>query len=201
MTELIEKKSFNWEGPYQLDEFFLNTSLHEQYKCAGVYIWTLRDKKTGVKKIYYVGRAMGNPTLTARTLAHYVFRISALYTIPAEFRRNSLKWTPGDIGYDNYKNTLTDINEFKNLIEDAFDVPKYLSVYFHKQKREGKILENLERQLLYALQPEGTKMGRESMPDGALEFSQTYEHNFDQVKDNGVLKRLIAEAAEKNSIK
>jgi len=161
----IKTVTLEWDGPHTLPEFVRDSKLRKDFDQAGVYLMFLSGEP---ERVNYVGKACGAPTLLRRQMEHYARQIGGLYTIPADHRRNKKEWVP-DLRDPSVAQTVLNKNDFLALIEDAFDLAKKTEVYLAPYE-DKEVLKQIERNLLYDLQPSGTKWGTKSPPPTVLDI-------------------------------
>ena len=160
-TEEKPEVRLTWKGPYKLRDFFGNPDLDRTFSCPGVYIWI--ERKGSDECLSYVGKASGSPTLARRQRQHYAFGIGGLYTIPSEFRKMAKeRWVPDWSKPDVYE-VLLERSRFHMLVDDAFNYIDACDVHLARAASGGEA-KLIERQLLFDLQPTGTKWGCRSPP-------------------------------------
>ncbi len=149
-----------WEGPYCFRELFGNEHLKQWFSSPGVYLWV--QNHNNFQTLHYVGKAGGKPSLYTRQLQHYQYFIGGLYTIPGEFRKSVKDWVP-DRNKEEVYSVLLDKSKFIEVVEEAFDCINSYSIHMAKlaTASEAKVV---ERQLLFDLQPTGTRWGCSSPP-------------------------------------
>lgn len=157
ITEIV----MDWEGPYKLSEFFIDPAMKDKYDRPGVYLW-IEELPNGKKRLSYIGRATGRPTLWKRHLQHYAFLVGGLYTIPKEFRRSYKDWIP-DWTKEEAAATILSVEKFLNVVEEGFRYAVACSIYLWPSKPDVDV-RLIERNLLYDLQPTSTIWGTKSEP-------------------------------------
>ena len=157
----------DWRGPYSLRDFIADSGLKAEFNCPGVYVWT--EETSDGPRLSYVGKAGGSPSLAVRQQQHYSCMIAGLYTIPKEFRKVDQDWIPKWSDPD-VAGVLLDSNRFHDLVDDGFAYAARCTVYLAclKSLAEAK---SVERQLLYDLQPTGTRWGLSTPPSTHIDIS------------------------------
>jgi hypothetical protein len=135
------------------------------YNGSGVYIWVVA-LPVGGELLSYVGRATGSPTLWQRMRQHYSMQIGGGYMMPAEFIPED--YLP-DMGYwavdwrsASVRQTLADEQRFLSIVHAGFEFVKKTTIYVAAVAREA--VRDVERHLLYDLQPVHTTPGTKSQP-------------------------------------
>jgi len=157
ITEIV----MDWEGPYKLSEFFIDPAMKDKYDRPGVYLW-IEELPNGKKRLSYIGRATGRPTLWKRHLQHYAFLVGGLYTIPKEFRRSDVAWIP-DWTMEETAATLLSLEKFLNIVEEGFRYASACRIYLWPATPDANV-RLIERNLLYDLKPTSTIWGTISEP-------------------------------------
>lgn len=168
ITEMI----MDWEGPYKLSDFFTNSALKQKYRKPGVYIWI--EELPDEKRLSYVGRATGRPTLEKRLQDHYANCVGGLYTIPKEFRRSGVAWIP-DWNVEDTIATLLSLNKLLTIVEDGFRYASVCHIYLWPATPDTDV-KLIERNLLYDLKPTGTIWGTKSVPANRINIRHRSPH-------------------------
>jgi len=155
----------DWFGPFKFKDFIEKSIMVEKFRKPGVYIWVEKWRK--IKRLCYVGKASGRPTLLERQQEHYANFIGGRYNIPAEFRKCEKEWIPNQ--YPINARILLKEKEFIQLVHEAFAYIKNINIYLCPLGQTVP-LKNLERNLLYVLQPSATKPGTKSPPPTRLQI-------------------------------
>lgn len=163
VTELV----MDWEGPYKLSEFLSDPYMKEKYHRPGVYLW-IEEVPDGKRRLSYIGRASGRPTLWKRHLQHYAFMVGGLYNIPKEFRRSDVAWIP-DWTMEETAATPLSLEKFLNIVEEGFRFASACSSFLWPATPDANV-RLIERNLLYDLKPTGTKVGTMSEPVTRLDI-------------------------------
>ena len=156
--------ALTWQGPFKLSDFIGNPELERQFGCPGVYIWI--EKLEKADRLSYVGRAKGSRTLCQRQKQHYANMIGGLYTIPHEFYAADCDWVPDWSRQDIYT-VLLNPEEFHKLVDAGFAYADACEVHLCGLT-SGNEAQQIERQLLYDLQPTGTTWGTRTPPGNPI---------------------------------
>lgn len=162
--------TLEWHGPYPLSAFPRRSELGIQFNVPGVYLWVEDLPNQVGKRLSYVGKASGKPTLYARQLQHYAYTVGGLYMIPREYRDERTKWAV-DWKRPECVSVMLDEEQFIRVVRDGFRLAAATAVYLAPY-RDGD-LGVLEANLLYALQPTGTDRGTRYPPKTRLEVLHT----------------------------
>ncbi|MEX2257288.1 MAG: hypothetical protein WD672_01140 [Woeseia sp.] len=159
--------NLDWLGPFPLQDFFTVNELKRKFAVPGVYIW-IEDTPTG-EHLSYVGKASGSPPLFIRQQQHYANMIGGLYTIPKCYRSADFDWVP-DWSKSDVAETLLDSDRFHQVVDDAFAYASHCAIYLAVLESAGQT-KLIERQLLYDLQPTGTRWGKSTLPGVPLSIT------------------------------
>ncbi len=173
----METLTLKWHGPYKFEELLKDPELERQFSCPGVYLW--KENNSGNEGIAYIGKAGGSPTLFKRHLQHYMGYLGGTYSIPKEFRRSSKEWVL-NLKKDEVVSTIFDLSKFKGLVEEGFEYTKHLSIYMAKAPKEKTA--DIERNLLYSINPTRTQWGTKSKPDVAISINHTGDLSNDKLQ-------------------
>lgn len=169
ITEII----MEWDGPYKLSDFFMDPVIKQKYDKPGVYLWT-EELPDGKRRLSYVGRASGKPSLWKRHQEHYVNFVGGQYTIPTEFRRSGKAWIP-DWAIEETASTLLSLDYFVEIIKEGFHYALALNTYLWPATPDADV-SLIERNLLYDLQPTGTNWGTKSFPKNRINIRHKSPH-------------------------
>ncbi len=161
-----------WSCEYSLEELLRsNPNAKDEFWCPGVYIW-LRPKSLNDNKmiISYVGKSQN---LWLRQWEHYRLQVGGLYTIPEGFRGGDKEWWPSwteknGPTREEYMDTIFDLEKIQKIVEDGYHLAQAYRVYLCPTDEE--IIGNVERNLLYDLQPKDTTWGTGSPPKEKLDI-------------------------------
>lgn len=165
-----------WSHKYSLEELLrLDKDAKKEFWCPGVYIW-LRPISRNDKKmiISYVGKSQN---LWIRQWEHYRLQIGGLYTIPKGFREGDKEWWPswkdkGEPTREEYMDNIFNLEQIQEIVKDGYALSQTYRVYLCSiiKEEEKTIINNIERNLLYDLQPEDTIWGTGSPPKEKLDL-------------------------------
>ena len=157
-----------WEGPFRIIDFLINQKyLKENFRFPGVYIHTTMYPD-GTEKLTYVGKATGSPSLFIRQQQHYASLIGGLYQIPKEFRTSDIDWIPNWEKHEAEK-ILTNKDAFKVLIDECYNYAQARNVFLAVNKW-GYSVKEIERNLLYDLNPIGTNYGTKTRTNNPIDI-------------------------------
>ena len=160
--EPIKIIELQWHGPFKFNELLSENDNEEQFSKPGVYLWVERKHN----RLCYVGRSLSN--ILKRQKDHNTKLVGGLYTIPKEYRRSETRdWIPNQ---NENADILFDQDKFVDLITDAFSYRDDIDIYLCPVTESKEMLKALERNLLFDLQPYGTKPGRFSPPNPKIEI-------------------------------
>lgn len=162
--------TLEWHGPHLLSEFPRRRELGAEFNVPGVYLWIEELPSVAGKRLSYVGKASGKPTLYARQLQHYAFTVGGLYMIPGELRKDRTKWAV-DWAKPECVAVMLDEEQFIGVVRDGFRLAAASAVYLAPYR--GDDLGVIESNLLYALQPTGTDRGTKYPPKTRVEIRHT----------------------------
>jgi hypothetical protein len=162
MTETV----LIWEGPYHFDSILCSEEIYKSFNESGVYLWIDKNQQN---EVYYVGKATGSPSLSARLVQHYMGYIGGRYTMPYH-RFDNRQWSL-NIKNKNVLETILSEDKFIDVVSAGFKYVRQLEIYLSKQPRE--IVNRLERNLLYYLKPYGTKWGTLTNPEEILNIKHS----------------------------
>lgn len=160
MSEIMsqtETIGLSWEGPFSFKDLLTTKKHHEDYNCAGVYLWEI----VGEKFPQYIGKATGSPSLWLRQFHHYISLIGGLYTVPMQFTNNGADWVC-DYNNDEVLGILFNEQKFKEVISYGFRYAAAIQIYL--AKLSASKVNVVERNLLYYLKPSTTNWGTQSEP-------------------------------------
>lgn len=158
-----------WSEPVSLERFVQGDVFRaDAYKGSGVYTWIIKPPgRPDDERLVYVGRATSATTLTRRLRQHYLGQISGSYTIPAEFRDSAGQW---NIDWDcpEVTKTLACEDAFTQVVRQGFAVARASMISVAAVRED--LVRDVERQLLWDLQPIDTTWGTRSAPHVRLRF-------------------------------
>jgi hypothetical protein len=161
------KATLVWSKPFSFEELLTDKDLQVEYGCAGVYLWMEPDPNA--ERIFYIGKTEGKPTLWARQMQHYAYYAGGVYHIPAKYRVAGEDWIP-NIFPKNAEYVL-DEEKMTSLVKEGMRFAKQLTIYFATvDDADKKKIKTIERELLYALKPSGTKWGTNTPPGTRIEI-------------------------------
>ncbi len=145
----------DWEGPFKIRELIEPSARAGHLDQPGVYLWCDSDPRS----ICYVGRSKSS--LVARQREHYLHQLSMEYSLPASARESRQKWEcywqlPAVLA------TVLDKQKVVEHIKEAFEYVHGVEVYL--AVLDAADVERVERQLLWELQPSGTRRGTGTAP-------------------------------------
>lgn len=171
--ESVKTISLNWLDPICLAKVpTLEPDLQKQFNIVGVYVWTIRPAD-GPEYLAYVGRATQSTRVLERLRNHYLSQIGGRYIIPAGFRDCENQEAPSKMWSVNWRDSascqvLANRDEFVKLVDAGFAVVK--ASYVSAALVHPTDVRDVERQLLYELQPTDTQWGTRSPPSRALKL-------------------------------
>ena len=152
-----------WDGPYTFLDILTLDEFRNKYKSkSGVYLWI--EDLQNMKRLYYIGKASGSPCLWMRHLQHYAYAIGGIYSMPKEYTKTGIDWKP-NWWESKVSAVLLDKAKFKEIVDYGFDYTNHMRLYF--AEHSGNVSE-VERQLLFDLQPTGTDWGTKSPPGNPI---------------------------------
>jgi hypothetical protein len=138
-------------------------------KKPGVYIHV--DHRTS--RVAYVGKSNASTGLLERQREHYSMLVGGRYLIPdSPVDPGSFHWTP-DRRKEEYLRTILDRNEFKRIVDHAFDYAEKVRIYLSPlhSSDDAKIV---ERELLFACKPLDTTWGTKSPPHQRIDLKHDF---------------------------
>jgi len=154
-----------WSGGYSFKELFFDGEYRSKFCTPGVYLWL--EPAEDRDRILYVGRATGAPDLWNRQWSHYVSYIAGHYQLPEIARPGRGSWEMNPCNRAVLE-TVFDEASYVQLVRDGFAYASRISVYLCPLSVD--VVRRVERQLLYELQPSGTKPGTRTPPEECLKL-------------------------------
>lgn len=164
-----------WYGPYSFFELFSTEKYKDKFSHPGVYLWYEINEHN--KKLAYVGKASGKPTLYERNFQHYINQIGGQYFIPEFFRKNSDKSWVLDVNDPTCRSSVLNMNIYHSIVIDSFNYICNISIYLCILHSNDVNL--VERNLLYKLQPLRTKWGTKTEPSEKIKITNSGSKPFE----------------------
>lgn len=156
-STIDSKVKLKWEKSPLLD--FINSKKLRDKLCnkGGIYLWEDKfpDGKDG--RCAYVGKATSKTGLWKRQLVWYFQQINGQAQIPGEIRQSRELWR-FDSTSPNCIQTITNIDFFKSLVDDAFHYVKQITVFWAELSdddlnKAGCTLSDIEHTLMWKPNP------------------------------------------------
>ena len=149
-----------WKGPFKLREFIACESLREDFKKPGVYLHLYVGEE--VTKLWYIGKSKSS--LSKRQKEHYLFTVGGSYRMPKEHKamKNGEDWNPDPRENKEMRDVCLDQEQYLDYVKTTFSFAETTEVYL--AECSDRLVNDVERNLLYKLKPWGTSRGRKSKP-------------------------------------
>lgn len=163
-----------WEDPLTFKEIIKDQwKGFEDYK--GVYLWIDKNRP---EEVNYIGKT--ESSMAKRQFEHYLGFIGGKYRLPGDKKTGLKEWVclyPGQkdepfydsdlVDWSDVKNVILQDDEWHNLVLRGMQYSRDISIYCAEvdEKKLGDIqIRDIERSLLWSLQPRSTKWGTRSKP-------------------------------------